>query len=130
MLVVTFEDAPDRSRAMPLVPTAVHVYYKLQKGKTWDLSPYLLEDYSPAAYQSGVRQIALAKRLAAGLLWPVCQRGERTTLLPQGYVAQLPRARGAVYIGIWTGDYLTAFQLPFQGFAIVLGVWLVYPVAT
>ena len=87
-LVVNFWDALYGKREMPIIPAAREVYYRDAHGQTWDLATRVPVSCNPAAYEWGARPAMAGFWPRASLLWPVCERGQLTAVMPPGQ--QLP----------------------------------------
>ena len=87
-LVVNFWDALDRKCEMPIIPAARQVHYRDDDRQTWDLAIRVPGRFDPTAYEWGAG-LAMAKFWpGASLLWPVCERGRLSAIMPPGQ--QLP----------------------------------------
>ena len=74
--VVNFWDALDRKQEMPIVRDG--------DGRTWDLAVRVPARFDPASYAWGSRPAMAGLWPGASLLWPVCERGRLSAILPPG----------------------------------------------
>ena len=89
-LVVNFWDALDRKREMPIMPAAREVYSRDGDGQTWDVAIWVPKRFDPASYEWGSRPAMAGFWPGASLLWPVCERGQLSAVMPPG-AATAPR---------------------------------------
>ena len=82
--VVNFWDALDRKREMPIVPAAREVYYRDEDGHTSDLATRVPARFDPTSHVWGSRPAMAGLWPGASLLWPVCERGQLSAVLPPG----------------------------------------------
>ena len=83
-LVVNFWDALDRKREMPIVLAAREVYYRDDDGHAWDLPIRVPKRFDPSCYEWGSRPAMAGFWHGASLLWPVCERGHLSAVMPPG----------------------------------------------
>ena len=100
--VVNFWDALDRKREMPIVPAAREAYYRDDDGHTWDLAVRVPARFDPASHTWGSRPAMAGLWPGAGLLWPVCERGRLSAILPPGQLR--PPFWGGTQRVIWYSD--------------------------
>ena len=100
-LVVTFWDAMDHKREMPILPAAREVYYRDGDGQTWDLAIRVPKRFDPASYEWGSRLACCGPFASAGTSLPSCLRGSShplTGAAPSGsfrtWTGRCPRLRG------------------------------------
>ena len=82
--VVNFCDALDRNREMPVIPAAREVYCRDGDGQTWDLAIRVPERFDPTSYEWGSRPAMAVFWPGVSLLWPVCERGRLSAVMPPG----------------------------------------------
>ena len=100
--VINFWDALDRKREMPIVPAAREVYYRDGDGRTWDLAIRVPARFDPASYEWGSRPAMAGLWPGASLLWPVCERGRLSAVLPPGQLR--PPDWGGAQRVFWYSD--------------------------
>ena len=83
-IVVNYWDALDRKRKMPIIPAAREVYYRDGDGQTWDLAIQVPKRFDPASYEWGSRLAMAGFWPGASLLWPICNRGQLSAVMPPG----------------------------------------------
>ena len=101
-IVVNFWDALDRKREMPVIPAAREVYYRDGDGQTWDLAIRVLERFDPTSYEWGSWPSMAGFWPGASLLWPVCERGRLSAIMPPGQ--QPPPDWGGPQRVFWYSD--------------------------
>ena len=100
--MINFWDALDRKREMPVIPAAREVYYRDGDGQTWDLAIRVPMRFDPTSYEWGSRPAMAGSWPGASLLWPVCERGRLSAVLPPGQ--QLPPDWGGPQRVFWYSD--------------------------
>ena len=100
--VVNFWDALDRNREMPIVPAAREVYYRDDDGHTWDLAIRVPARFHPTSHVWGSRPAMGGLWPGASLLWPVCERGQLSAILPPGQ--SRPPCWGGTQRVLWYSD--------------------------
>ena len=83
-LVVNFWDALDRKREMPIILEAPKVYYQDGDVQTGDMAIPVPKRFDPASYEWGTRPAMAGFWPRASLLWPVCERGWLSAVMPPG----------------------------------------------
>ena len=83
-IIVNFWDALDRKREMPIILAAREVHYRDAWGQTWDLLVRVPERFDPTAYEWGAQPAMAGNWPGASLLWPVCERGQLSAIMPPG----------------------------------------------
>ena len=73
---------------MPVIPAAREVYYRDGDGQAWDLAIRVPKRYDPASPEWGSRSAMAGSWPGASLLWPICERGQLSTVMLAGQ--QLP----------------------------------------
>ena len=101
-IVVNFWDALDRKREMPIIPAAGEVYFQDDDGKTWDLAIRVPKRFDPASYEWRTRRAMAGFWPMASLLWPVCERGRLSAVMPP--VQQPPLDWGGSQRVFWYSD--------------------------
>ena len=101
-LVINFWDALDRKREMPIIPAAREVHYRDAHGQTWDLAIWVPYQFDPTAREWGARPPMAGFWPGASLLWPVCERGRLSAIMPPGQ--QLPPDGGGSLRVFWYSD--------------------------
>ena len=98
-IVVNYWDALDRKREKPIISAAREVYYRDGDGQTWDLAIRVPKRFDPASYELGSRPAMAGFLPGASLLWPICERGQLSAVMPQGQ--QPPPDRGGSQRVFW-----------------------------
>ena len=99
---VNLWDALDRKRERPIIPAAREVYYREGDGHTWDLAVRVSARFDPTSHLWGSRRAMAGLWPGASLLWPVCERGRVSTVLPPGQCR--PPCWGGTQRILWYSD--------------------------
>ena len=86
-LGVNFWDVVQRKWDMPIMVVTPEVLFRDLEVQVWDVSARLPLCFEPKACDRDARLAISSHRLAARLLWPVCESGQLTALLPKGQKA-------------------------------------------
>ena len=101
-IVVNYWDALDCKREMSIIPTPREVYYRDGDGQTWDLAIQVPKRFDPASYEWGSRLAMAGFWPGASLLWPICERGQLSAVMPPGQ--QPPPDWGGSQRVFWYSD--------------------------
>ena len=78
------------------------VYFRDDDGKTWYLAIRVPKRFDPASYEWGTRPAMAGFWPGASPLWPVCERGRLSAVMPPGQ--QLPPDWGGSQRVSWYSD--------------------------
>ena len=100
--VINFWDDLDGKREMPIVPAAREVYYRDEDGQRWDLATWVPARFDPTSHVWGSRPAMVGLWPGASLLWPACEVGQLSAILPPGQYR--PPCWGGTQRVLWYSD--------------------------